>query len=566
MYRNFYGFHESPFNLTPDPRFVFLSRNHKEAFAHLLYGINNRTGFIALTGEVGAGKTTVLRTLLGHLDADYHRTALIFNPCLSASGLLQTINQEFGIPASPSPNASSLDSLNRFLLEQKSEGRTVVLVIDEAQNLEFPVLEQIRLISNLETDRDKLIQIVLSGQPEFVKILEKQEMRQLSQRITVQYHLRPMDFNDAVQYIHHRIAVAGGRGKVTFSQGALKRIYGYSRGLPRLINAACDRALLAGYTRETTKITSEIAALGIKDLARNGTLHPSKRVMIWAPIFAALIAFLAAGVYLKPPDLKPFHFWERLWAKEEIVQETGKAEAEEEEIEAEEVKEEKGPVPAAGGELSAAMAAELGKVSESESAQKAFNAVAGFWKAPPVHETRQLEQIRVMQNEARERGLRLYRFSGNLGTLLRIDCPLILEWVVPGASGRRFVALVSMKNERAFFDPLIAGNGSLSSAELEKHWTGQGFLLWKDHLNIPIRMKPGAVGASVKRLQALLRDAGVYKNSLTGVYDDNTRSAVMQFQSAKGLRQDGPLGAQTLSLLYGSIDHFEVPKLTGRSS
>ena len=185
MYLDFHGFREKPFNLTPDPRFVFLSKTHKEAFAHLLYGVDHRVGFIGLTGEVGSGKTTVLRALLGQLDPEHHRTALIFNPCLSAPELLQNINREFGITAS-SNTLSPLEALNQFLLQQNTEGRTVVLIIDEAQDLEAPVLEQIRLISNLETDTEKLIQIVLSGQPELAEVLKRNEMRQLSQRIVVQ--------------------------------------------------------------------------------------------------------------------------------------------------------------------------------------------------------------------------------------------------------------------------------------------------------------------------------------------------------------------------------------------
>jgi general secretion pathway protein A len=173
MYLDFHGFREKPFSLTPDPRFIFLSKNHREAFAHLLYGINNRVGFIALTGEVGTGKTTVLRSLLNQLDADHYCTALVFNPALSPTELLQTITRELGVPADTCNHLSALDALNVFLLRQNAEGRTVVLVIDEAQDLEAPVLEQIRLISNLETDTEKLIQIVLAGQPELVKILKR---------------------------------------------------------------------------------------------------------------------------------------------------------------------------------------------------------------------------------------------------------------------------------------------------------------------------------------------------------------------------------------------------------
>ena len=363
MYLDFYGFREKPFNLTPDPRFVFLSKNHREAFAHLLYGINNRAGFMALTGEVGSGKTTVLRTLLSQLDADHHRTALIFNPCLSPAELLQNITREFGIPNCAPYSSSLLEALNLFLLQQNAEGRTVVLVIDEAQNLEAGVLEQIRLISNLETDREKLIQIVLSGQPEFAQLLKKEEMRQLSQRITVRYHLQPMDFQDTVDYINHRLEVAGGRGGVIFSRWALGRIYRYSRGLPRLINAACDRMLLAGYARDTARIGFRIAEAGIKDMRKDTASDTRRRSLILIPALVMLAVALVAGTYYTRPDLlNRFNAWQRVEATQKQPEATG-----------EQTK--KDPVLTVD-ELSRAMAAELGKVSESESARRAFNTLA----------------------------------------------------------------------------------------------------------------------------------------------------------------------------------------------
>ncbi|MEI8356130.1 MAG: AAA family ATPase, partial [Deltaproteobacteria bacterium] len=246
MYCEYYDFREKPFTITPNPRFIFLSKNHQEAFAHLLYGIDNHAGFIELTGEVGTGKTTVLRTLLGRLDEGRYRTALIFNPCLSAIELLRSINNEYGIPSEGLSNAELLQELNLFLLRENSAGHTVLLVIDEAQNLEPALLEQVRLISNLETETDKLIQIVLAGQPELARLLERPELRQLAQRITVRYHLGSMDFEDLHDYIRHRMTVAGSGRAVCFTTAALKRIFRYSAGVPRLINVLCDRALLIG--------------------------------------------------------------------------------------------------------------------------------------------------------------------------------------------------------------------------------------------------------------------------------------------------------------------------------
>jgi general secretion pathway protein A len=542
MYLDFHGFREKPFNLTPDPRFVFLSKNHKEAFAHLLYGINNRAGFILLTGEVGSGKTTVLRALLSQLDPDHHRTALIFNPCLSPAELLQTINREFGISQNGSNKSSFLDRLNQFLLQQNTEGRTVVLVIDEAQDLESAVLEQIRLISNLETDREKLIQIVLSGQPELLKILKRNEMRQLSQRITVRCHLQPMDFEDTVHYIEHRLEVAGGRGAVVFSNSALKRIYRYSGGLPRLINAACDRALLAGYTRDTSRIGLRIAKAGIRDMKKDTISFGKKRRLILIPTFAVLAALVATGTYFLRQDLiDRFNPPQHVEATEEPIKEV---------------------TLVTGEELSRAMTSELGEISESESFRRAFNVLAGFWNVPPIPEGNSVNQKNAIERAAIEREIHLYRFSGNLGALLRLDYPVILELNMPGAGGKRFVSLVGRETEHLVVDPSIAGRKSLSFGELEKHWSGQGLLFWKDPLNLLTKMPLGSKGGRIKQLQALFREAGVDRMPLTGVFDDDTVSAVKHFQSLKGIDEDGIVGGQTLMFLYGAIGRFGVPRLS----
>jgi general secretion pathway protein A len=271
MYCTFYGFRESPFNITPNPRFLFMSDQHREAFAHLLYAVESRAGFVELTGEVGTGKTTLLRTFLNRLDSEGHRTALVFNPSLSSLELLQSINREFGLTWESGSRMELLQVLNNFLLEQKSTGRSVVLVMDEAQNLSPEVLEQIRLISNLETETDKLIQIVLSGQPELLTVLGREELRQLNQRITVRYHLLPMDFESMRRYIDHRMELAGCFRAAEFSTAALKRIYRYSGGVPRLVNIVCDRALLIGFTEEEKVISGAMAAQAITEIVGRST-------------------------------------------------------------------------------------------------------------------------------------------------------------------------------------------------------------------------------------------------------------------------------------------------------
>lgn len=251
MYNDFYGLEHQPFNLTPDPRFLFYSDRHREAFQHILFGIQERKGFIQITGEVGAGKTTLCRAVLDELGPTF-RTALILNPCMSSDQLLRAILAELGLEA-PVDAAGRADRveclavLNRFLLEQLAHGNDVVLLIDEAQDLDLDLLEQIRLLSNLETDQRKLLQIVLIGQPELRDRLNDRRLRQLRQRITVRYHLTPLSREETASYIHHRLHVAGANGRPDFSRWAVRRIHRYSGGVPRLINAVCDKTLLCGF-------------------------------------------------------------------------------------------------------------------------------------------------------------------------------------------------------------------------------------------------------------------------------------------------------------------------------
>jgi general secretion pathway protein A len=246
VYLQFYALSEFPFSVTPDPHFLYFSKHHKEAYDLLLYGIQSRKGFMELTGEVGSGKTTLCRAILTTLGPDVH-TALVVNPALTGSQLLRAMLHDFGIPSSNRDRLACIESLNRFLLEKNRLGQNVALFIDEAQNLSPELMEQVRLLSNLETDQHKLIQIVLCGQPELKERLRRPDLRQLRQRISIRYHLPPLTFDDTLQYIGHRLAVAGGDNCVAFDTKAVRLVYRYSDGSPRLINAVCDAALLAGY-------------------------------------------------------------------------------------------------------------------------------------------------------------------------------------------------------------------------------------------------------------------------------------------------------------------------------
>ncbi len=273
MYLQFYGLAEPPFHVTPDPRFMCWTAQHREALDHLLYGIRERKGFIALTGEVGTGKTTLCRACLAAL-GDTVDSALVFNPLLSPLELLQAIVHDFGLPLAVEDNAWALiNQLNAYLLDRAHSGRNVVVFIDEAQDLSAAAMEQVRLLSNLETDRQKLIQIVLCGQPELAQRLSQSTLRQLRQRIAVRYQLGPLDEKDTARYIGHRLGVATGNGQapdIRFTESALWMIYANSKGCPRLINAVTDHALLAGYVAERRIINDHCVRRGLAQLEGEG--------------------------------------------------------------------------------------------------------------------------------------------------------------------------------------------------------------------------------------------------------------------------------------------------------
>lgn len=266
MYQSYYGFSEMPFNITPDPRFLYLSPTHQEALQHLKYGVQQRKGFIVLVGEVGCGKTTLCRRFLNELDPKHYDTALILNPRVTETQMLKAILTELGETKLARTHVDLVAQINRLLLDRIDKGRDIVLIIDEAQNLKVEVLEEIRLLSNLETDKQKLLQIVLMGQPELKDVLARDELRQLRQRVLVHYELHPLSTRDVAHYINHRLSMAGGDGRPNFTRWAIRAVSHATGGIPRLVNNVCDRALLSAFTRDSDEVTFWDVRRAIKDL------------------------------------------------------------------------------------------------------------------------------------------------------------------------------------------------------------------------------------------------------------------------------------------------------------
>ena len=291
MFLEHFQLREPPFSISPDPRFVFLSDRHRDALAHLLYGVGQGSsgGFVQLTGEVGTGKTTLCRLLLEQLPANT-RVALILNPMLSPIELLEAIGKELHIPLRGKQGHQKrlIDALNVYLLQAYAEGLRVVLIIDEAQNLSAEALEQVRLLTNLETNTQKLLQIILLGQPELRDLLARRDLRQLSQRITARFHLTPLNKTETQQYLRHRYAVAGG-AQFPFAADAITALFHYSKGIPRLLNIIADRALLAAYVHENKIIDKKLVALAAKEVLPAQNYYTLRRMTFWSMVLVMAI-------------------------------------------------------------------------------------------------------------------------------------------------------------------------------------------------------------------------------------------------------------------------------------
>ena len=268
MYRAFYGLIRPPFEMTPDPGFLYLGETHREGLATLVYGVRSRKGFVMLTGEVGTGKTTLLHALLAQLDSNTD-SAYIFNPCLEPLDFFQLLFDDLGIEEKCTSKAEYLLALNHYLIDRLQQNRTVLLIIDEAQNLSREMLEEIRLLSNLETPNSKLIQILLVGQPELGEMLDRDDLRQLRQRIVLRYALKPFDAGELEAYVEERLRLAGYTGKGIFKRSAFRELFAVTGGVPRLVNVVCDGALLTGYGRDRPTLDAEIIREVANDLHLN---------------------------------------------------------------------------------------------------------------------------------------------------------------------------------------------------------------------------------------------------------------------------------------------------------
>ncbi len=547
MYLKMFGLQEKPFHITPNPRFIFLSKKHKEAFAHLLYGVKQRVGFLSLIGEVGTGKTTVLRTLLRQLEQADYQVALIFNPRLTALELLQSIHREFGIPFRDGESnfASLHDSLNRFLLEERQQGKTVVLVIDEAQNLDPTVLEQLRLLSNLETETDKLLQLIIVGQPELDEVLGRHELRQLKQRLIVRYCLTNMDAEDTAAYVNHRLKVAGYRGGSLFTEKAMRQIYRITHGLPRLINILCDRALLVAYSNELDSVDHKVIAETQAELSGEKVLK-SKR---WPFAALGLVAVLLLLVSLQPVFLQ--NFFNQIWVTDSSA------------------------VTVSGGEKKTAppvvsvverepkllnqIKDKISSWGEAESARLASSAVLDRWGRAGL-ENFEPDLYRPLEAALHNAGMSTLRFQNNPEKLLDFNVPAILSILLPNLTGKRYLALLRVEDGRVLTEPALTADGWLPVPYLEDIWFGTAVIPWSNFEQLPYIDNPGKEGQGVVRIQQLLRQAGYSNLNINGVYDDETILAVSNLQKKTGLSPDGRIGAQTLLQIYRLVG-LEMPQL-----
>jgi general secretion pathway protein A len=551
MYTSFFGLHEKPFSITPDPRYLFMSERHGEALAHLVYGVTESGGFVQLTGEVGTGKTTLVRTLLLNRMPDNADVAVVLNPQITAVEFLATICEELGIevPAEKDSIKALTDALNHHLLSAHSEGRRTILVVDEAQNLAPAVLEQVRLLTNLETAKQKLLQIILIGQPELRELLERNDLRQLAQRITGRYHLEPLSSDETAQYIEHRLRVAGALGEV-FEPAAKKEVFRLSQGVPRLVNVICDRALLGGYSQESRNITRRLIKRAAAEVA--GELE---RSAAWRGIA------IAAGITAVAIVAGSFWYANRNAVVDEPVvagsvpavelPPAGTAEIEIAEVAAQPADEAVEDPP------QAALAEQLALAGELTSIDFAFATLFDLWG---------LEYTSGSRNgcaQASEAGLACLYQRGSWNGLRQLNRPAILT-LVDSTGDSHDVVLSAIHGASA--DLSIGGVAVTHPvAAIADAWFGQYMLLWKPPGNAPVSLAPGVRGPEVTWLRRSLTSIDASYSSAdvdSDEYDSELQAIVRRFQRDNRLDVDGLAGQQTQIIVNSLLTDDQTPRLT----
>lgn len=597
MYESFFGFKEKPFNITPDPKYLYLSEQHEEAIAHLLYGIQERGGFVVITGEIGTGKTMLCRHLINQMD-ERTEGAMIFNPNLSEIELLKSINEDFGIASTGNTRKELIDELNRFLLEERLRGKNMVLMIDEAQNLLPAVMEQVRMLSNLETEKEKLIQIILIGQPQLKKLLARPELRQLDQRVTARYHLKQLRRKETYNYIQHRLDVASNGNSIHFEPGALRAIYRYSNGVPRLINVVCDRALLGAFTAgKQSPISRKIVKQAIKEVT--GSTHflrdrislDSTAVMLFVLPFLFMIALVtswtaltAMGIIQKKPEyvyirgaemipdspkkpvektsyvMQPLEAVAEPAASEPIREEPALALAESTDIYTNEIAASK-PVARLTQDSRKEKEELIGLLLSEDYRRSRFSAARNLLSLWGKSSALTVEESESFYLLALSRQMRCTELWTNLEGLRVYNSPCLLEMFIPQQMKPRYAVLMELRSDTA---RILYGDGSsleLSLQVLDEFWLRRAFIFWKDFEQPNEILQPGDSGGQVVWLQAALQSLGFYGYDLTGIFNDSTEEAVRSFQREKQLLIDGIVGPRTRLVLYAQLERYNMPRL-----
>ena len=539
MYVPFFGLKQKPFSIAPDPRYLFMSERHREALAHLLYGVQGGGGFVLLTGEIGAGKTTVCRCFLEQIPARCN-VAYIFNPKLSALELLTTVCHEFGIKFPPLTAAGTaptvkdhVDGLNEYLLRTHAVGQNNVLIIDEAQNLSSDVLEQLRLLTNLETSERKLLQIVLIGQPELRGMLARPELEQLAQRVIARYHLDALSENETAQYISHRLAVAGLKAALPFDGAALHRIHQLTRGVPRRINLLCDRALLGAYATGKPRVDKPIVDKAALEVFGPSGEKPKSPRARWWPLA------LAGGALVGAAAMAAVQWGGRDKAPPRVAAAASAASV---------------PHPAPPAAVASTLPTASAAAAVTPRLRSIDDLEALLARAP--HDEQ--DALRTLASEwslhlgdgdpcalAAEHDVRCFHAHGGLALLRLLARPSVLA-LRDGQDRQVYVVLAGLGHDEA---TLVVGKVPLQVplTLLTTAWRGDFTTLWRVPAGYSVPLALGSQGALVDAVGAQLAEQqGASAPAPDHVFDTALRSRVAAFQQAQGLTPDGVAGPTTL--------------------